>query len=257
MQNRENVPFITVIFYDYKHSRSWRFLIDSLFRAPLRVRLCTSQHLESHTMSQSSQLTDKDCKLLILQLSWKTLFKGSAYWWWGKWSHWSICQTSWKCLGPKWGVRKNTNLKVYTGAVLPALLHACETWTVYQRRSDRLNYFHTNCMSKLLKNRWQDKIPDTEVLKWAGIPSIHTSPKLVQLKWTCHDERLQKSYRKLQMEKRSKCGQKKRYTDTLKAFHKDFHKQLLSLEQTAQSCTRTDSDNYEAKRVCNAEQKHK
>ena len=43
---------------------------------------------------------------------------------------------------------------------------ACETWTVYQRHAKRLNHFQTSCLRKLLlKIKWQDRIPDTEVLK--------------------------------------------------------------------------------------------
>ena len=49
------------------------------------------------------------------------------------------------------GIRLDTKLKVYRSVVLPTLLYACETWTVYQRHAKRLNYFHTSCFRKLLK----------------------------------------------------------------------------------------------------------
>ena len=61
------------------------------------------------------------------------------------------------------GIRPDTKLKVYKAVVLPTLLYACETWTVYQRHAKKLNHFHLSCLRKLLKIRWQDKIPDTEV----------------------------------------------------------------------------------------------
>ena len=72
------------------------------------------------------------------------------------------------------GIRLDTKLKVCRSVVLPTLLYACETWTVYQRYAKRLNHFHTSCLRKLLKIKWQDRIPDTEVLKRAGMQSIHT-----------------------------------------------------------------------------------
>ena len=53
------------------------------------------------------------------------------------------------------GIRLDTKLKVYRSVVLPTLLHACETWTVYQRHAKRLNHFHTSCLRKLLKIKWQ------------------------------------------------------------------------------------------------------
>ena len=126
------------------------------------------------------------------------------------------------------GIRLDTKLKVYRSVVLPTVLYACETWTVYQRHAKRLNHFHTSCLRKLLKIKWLDRIPDTEVLKRAGMQSIHTLLKLAQLRWTGHvtrmpDERLPKKIFYWEVGKRSHGGQKKRYKDTLKASLKDFN----------------------------------
>ena len=79
-------------------------------------------------------------------------------------------------------IRLDTKLKVYRSVVLPILLYACETGTVYQRHAKRLNHFHTSCLRKLLKIKWQDRIPDTEDLKRAGMQSLHTLLKLAQLR---------------------------------------------------------------------------
>ena len=59
------------------------------------------------------------------------------------------------------GIRLDIKLKVYRAVVLPTLLYACETWTGHQRHAKRLNHFHTSCLRKLLKIKWQDRIPDT------------------------------------------------------------------------------------------------
>ena len=122
------------------------------------------------------------------------------------------------------GIRLDTKLKVYKTVVLPTLLYACETWTVYQRHAKKLNHFNLICLRKILKIRWQDKIPDTEVLKKAKMQSVHTLLNLAQLRWTGHvtrmpDEGLPKKflYGELQVGKRSQGGQKKRYKNTLKA----------------------------------------
>ena len=139
------------------------------------------------------------------------------------------------------GIKLDTKLKVYKALVLPTLLYACETWTVYQRHAKILNHFHLSCLRKLLKIKWQDKIPDREVLKKAGMQSMHTVLKLAQLRWTGHvirmpDERLPKKvfYGELPEGKRPKSGQTKRYKDTLKASLKDFDIPVGSWEQTAQ-----------------------
>ena len=96
-------------------------------------------------------------------------------------------------------------------------------------RGDILGPELKRCLRKLIKIKWQDKIPDTQVLKKAGMQSMHTVLKLAQLRWTGHvirmpDERLPKKvfYGELQEGKRSQGGQKKRYKDTLKASLKAF-----------------------------------
>ena len=114
------------------------------------------------------------------------------------------------------GIRLDTKLKVYKAVVLPTLLYACEMWTVYQQHAKRQNHFCTSCLRKLLKIKWQNRIPDTEVLKRAGMQSVHTRLKLEQLRWTGHvtsmpEERLPKKilYGELEMGKLSHGGQKK------------------------------------------------
>ena len=65
------------------------------------------------------------------------------------------------------GLTKETKLKVYQAVVLPSLLYACETWTTYSRHIKQLNAFH------MLHIKWQDKVPDTEVLQNAEMEGIH------------------------------------------------------------------------------------
>ena len=88
------------------------------------------------------------------------------------------------------GIRLDTKLKVYKAVVLPTLLYACETWTVYQRQAKTPNHFHTICLRKLLKIMRQDRIPAIEVLKRAGMQSVHILLKLAQLRWAGHFTRM-------------------------------------------------------------------
>ena len=48
---------------------------------------------------------------------------------------------------------EDTKLKVYRSVVLPTLLYACETWTVYQRHAKRLKHFHKSCLKKTSKDQ--------------------------------------------------------------------------------------------------------
>ena len=127
------------------------------------------------------------------------------------------------------GIKPLTKIKVYTAAILPILLYACETWTVYSRHEKRLNHFHMTCLRKILKIKWQDRIPDTEVLQQTNMPSIFTLLRKAQLRWAGHvvrmsEERLPKKifFGEFAGGKRSQGGQKKRYKDTLKATMKNF-----------------------------------
>ena len=63
------------------------------------------------------------------------------------------------------GIALETTTKVFRALVLPTLLNGCESWMVYQLYSRKLNHLHTTCLGKLLDIKWQDKIPDTEVLR--------------------------------------------------------------------------------------------
>ena len=70
-------------------------------------------------------------------------------------------------------ITTETKVKLYRAEILTTLLYVCEAWTVYQRHARKLNNFHTTSLRKLLSIKWQEKIPDTEVLTPAGLFSVH------------------------------------------------------------------------------------
>ena len=88
------------------------------------------------------------------------------------------------------GISQETKLKVYMAVVLTDLLYACESWTVNSRHARKLNHFHTKCLRIILSIKWQDMVPDTEVLIRAGIPSIHTLLQKAQVRWAGHVTRM-------------------------------------------------------------------
>ena len=119
-------------------------------------------------------------------------------------------------------------MKVDKAIVPTTLLYGCESWIVYQRHARKLNHFHT-ASHRNLGIRWQDRIPDTEVLTRANLSSIRTILMQSHLRWAGHlvrmpDHRLPKKllYGELQHGKHSHGGQKKRFKDTLKASLKAF-----------------------------------
>ena len=127
------------------------------------------------------------------------------------------------------GISLPTKLKVYRAVVLTTLLYGCETWTLYRRHERQINQFHLRCLRNLLHIRWQDKVPDTEVLRMAGVPSAVTTIHTAQLRWAGHvsrmpDSRIPKQlfYGELANGKRKVGGQKKRFKDNLKIHLKEF-----------------------------------
>ena len=111
-------------------------------------------------------------------------------------------------------IKIDTKLKVYKPWYCqPSCMHV--TWTPYQRQQRDLTISTLVVFRKLLKIKWQDKIPDIKVLKKAGMQSMHATLKLAQLRWTGHviripDEQLQKKVfcGELQEGKGSQGGQK-------------------------------------------------
>ena len=72
---------------------------------------------------------------------------------------------------------------VLPAVVLPALLYACETWTVCQRRAGGLDHFHLGCLGELLGIKWRGGVPGAGVLAGAGVQGMRAVYRLAQLGW--------------------------------------------------------------------------
>ena len=84
----------------------------------------------------------------------------------------------------------NTKLQVYKACVLSTLLYSSESWTSYAAQERRLNTFHLCCLRRILGMKWQDRIPNTDVLKQAGLPTIFTLLSQRRLRWLGHVRRM-------------------------------------------------------------------
>ena len=67
---------------------------------------------------------------------------------------------------------KRTKLCVYKACVLSTLLDTSEVWITYSRHEKKLDSFHLRCLHRILRIRWQDKVPNTEVLERANVNSM-------------------------------------------------------------------------------------
>nr|VZI00863.1 unnamed protein product [Spirometra erinaceieuropaei] len=121
------------------------------------------------------------------------------------------------------GLHISTKLKIYKAVILPMLFYEAETLTVYKEQAQRLNHFHLSCLRRILKLRWQDRIPDTDVLERTGLPRIYAMLRDLQLRWSdrlmrMNDERSPKRffYGDVARGSRRQGGQVRHYRDTLK-----------------------------------------
>ena len=81
------------------------------------------------------------------------------------------------------GLSVNTKLKVYRAVVLTTPLYGSETWTIDSSHAKQLNSFHMNCLRRLFRIKWQDKVANTEILKRTGLSTIHTLLQRNQVRW--------------------------------------------------------------------------
>ena len=91
-----------------------------------------------------------------------------------------------KHLGSERGLWQITKVNVYCAVVLPTLLYGCEAWTPYHRHIRRLDQFHMRCLRHLANIKWQDMIPNTEVIECCAQDGIEHHIKHAQLHWSGH-----------------------------------------------------------------------
>nr|VZI12648.1 unnamed protein product [Spirometra erinaceieuropaei] len=137
--------------------------------------------------------------------------------------------SAWSCHS----LHPNTQPKMYKAIILPTLLNGTETWAVYKKQARRLKHFHLSCLRRILKVRWQDRIPDKNVLKRTGILSIYATMSQLQLRrsgdrsWM-DDERLPKRlfYGDAVTGSRRQGCKIRRYKDTTKPSLKGLQRKL-------------------------------
>nr|VZI18250.1 unnamed protein product [Spirometra erinaceieuropaei] len=168
------------------------------------------------------------------------------------------------------GLQLSTKPKMYKAVILPTLLYGAETWIVNTKQARQLNHFHLNCLRRILRLSWQDRIPDTDVLEQTVILSIYTMMRQLQLRWNGHlvrmdDEGLPKRhfYEDVATSPRRQGGQIRRYKDTLKSSLKCLQINPTNWEDlardrlTCRGTVKADAAIYEAHRIAAAKIKRK
>ncbi len=124
----------------------------------------------------------------------------------------------------KHSIKQNTKVKVYAVCVLTSLLYACESWVPYKQHTKTLERFHQRSLRRILNVHWSAHVPDTEILKRSGLPSIECMINQHRLRWVGNlirmpDSRIPKQifYGELSIGKRPCHKPKLRFKDCLKS----------------------------------------
>jgi len=147
------------------------------------------------------------------------------------------------------GIRLDTKMQVYRTAILLSLLYGSETWTPYRRHIKKLDNFHMNCLRRISNTRWQDRLPNTEILDrcrhWSYAHAVAAT--LVRPCPPNAGGRIPKKllYSQLTGSTRSQGGQRKRYKDYLCLTLKSCDISNLTWDSTA-------SDRAKWRRLCHS-----
>jgi len=127
-----------------------------------------------------------------------------------------------------------TKMGVYNACVVSALLYGNEAWTTYSKQERKLNSFQLRSLRRILGISWRDKVPNTEVLARAGLPTMYTLLRKRRMRWIGHlprmeDGRIPKDilYGELAAGKRLRGHPQLRYKDVCK-------RDMKALESTLQ-----------------------
>ena len=88
-------------------------------------------------------------------------------------------------------IKLKTKLAIYKAVVMSTLLFGCETWTCHQKHIKMLDRFHLRHLRFILRIKWQDLVPNTEVLSRCKIPGIESFLFLHRLRWAGHLMRME------------------------------------------------------------------
>ena len=103
-----------------------------------------------------------------------------------------------------------TKANVYRSCVCSTLLYGCETWTLSSVQEKKIYTYRLQCLRRILRISWQQKITNEEVLRRTGLTTVYFTLSQRRLRWLGHvlrmgAERIQKSllYNELVVGKRN------------------------------------------------------
>ncbi|KAL5010020.1 hypothetical protein ScPMuIL_012325 [Solemya velum] len=83
-------------------------------------------------------------------------------------------------------ISRKTKMKLYNSCVLSVLLYGAECWRMTERDINRLSTFHNNCLRKICRIFWPQKITIIELHRTTGSEDMSTLLKRKRWRWIGH-----------------------------------------------------------------------
>ena len=84
------------------------------------------------------------------------------------------------------GIGKRTKIRLFKPLVWPVLLYGCETWQITKHDERKLNSFQCQCLRRLLRTRWQQRMTTKRVAELAEINDISCEVRRRRWNWLGH-----------------------------------------------------------------------
>ena len=95
-----------------------------------------------------------------------------------------------KTLWKRREISLTTKMQVFNACVLSRLLYGSETWVVGAADLARLEAFHSNCLRRILRLSWMDKVSNVDVRKRCGQPTMEAILRQRRLRWVGRVQRM-------------------------------------------------------------------
>ena len=69
-------------------------------------------------------------------------------------------------------VSRKTKIRLYKTLVKPVLMYGCETWKMNENDAKKIDVFQNQCLRRVMKIKWQDKISNRELLERANVEKL-------------------------------------------------------------------------------------
>lgn len=83
-------------------------------------------------------------------------------------------------------ISRKVKVSLFKSLILSVLLYGCVTWILTKTEEKKIDSFQTKCLRRILKVRWQQRIPNLTVLEMAEASNISGEIRRRRWNWMGH-----------------------------------------------------------------------